>query len=164
LHVSRCRVGQPLANRECVASVVWVWRACRACSADFQTISMCRNRCEPRRFSERGCVRSTSRSALERPKAWDSIQRPGKFAAAAAGPADTAALHLVAALPRCAVSQFSSLPSAACAQRSADYKSALRKTDAQPLAGELAGKRPARGRQHSAGRMPVNREIVVQVR
>jgi len=61
--------------------------------------SICRSRRGLRWFSERGCVRSTSRSALERPK------RPGRFGTAAAGPADTAALHLVAAFPRGAVAQ-----------------------------------------------------------
>jgi len=40
----------------------------------------------------RGCVRSTSRSTLERPKVLDSLQRPRRCVAAAAGPVDATAL------------------------------------------------------------------------
>ena len=43
-------------------------------------------------FSERGCVRSTSRSASEPPEIPVSLQPFVPFLPAAAGPADTAAL------------------------------------------------------------------------
>src|SRR2546429_1809883 len=43
-------------------------------------------------FSERGCVRCTSRSASEPPEAPVSLQAFVPFLPAAAGPADTAAL------------------------------------------------------------------------
>src|ERR1041385_7553612 len=48
---------------------------------------------------ERGYVRSTNRSGLERSKARDSVQHRGRCEAAAAGPADTAALRPCCAHP-----------------------------------------------------------------
>src|SRR5439155_16114825 len=59
-------------------------------------ISICENRCSRRRFSDRGCVRSTSRSMSEPSGRSGAGPKPGAAPAAAAGPSDTTALRRIA--------------------------------------------------------------------
>jgi hypothetical protein len=111
----------PAFSRETgVLRRVCVKRACRARSAGLQSISICPNRRGPRRFCG---------ARLCEPQHVDSDRRAG-FVKTLGGRQSSCGSQtrapLVAASPRCAVSQVFNLPPAACEQRSADNKSALR--------------------------------------
>jgi len=85
-----------------------------------QSISICRNLRKLREFSGVRPSRpqqhwpAVALGIVSKPVAGPLLLRPR-----------TGALHLVAAPPRCAVSQVFNLPTAACEQRFADYKSAI---------------------------------------
>src|SRR5438034_7465830 len=83
-------------------------------SADFQSISIAQNRCKPRRiFGARLCAQHQPQHGRDS-NALRLGLRPQPRSI------------LVAASPRCAVSRIFNLPTFACEQRSADYKSAMR--------------------------------------
>ena len=92
----------------------------RARSADLQSISTCPNRRRPRRFCG---------ARLCEPQHVDCDRRAGivkTLGGRQSSCGSQTRAPLVPAWPRCAVSQVFNLPHAACEQRSADYKSAIR--------------------------------------
>jgi hypothetical protein len=104
-------------------------RACRARSADLQSISICPNRRGPREFSgARPC-------AEHQPQHGGNSNRDALRLGLRPQPRSV----LVAAPPRCAVSQVFNLRTAVCEQRSADYKSAIRQIKNLRYANRMRG-------------------------